>query len=523
MSKLTMFILALIVLGVIGAVVFYFMASRAEKEGFESASDASRFKGTIHVAGDDYIGYWPLTSLEFKRLLLQEGYAIEWTNDGGQYAQRHKKFAEGEYDIMVLPINSYLFHGRNANYPGVIIAAISDSKGADNVLAYKNMLSSNPTVNDLNQSGLKICVTPNSPSSFLLNIAIVHFDLTALKSTRVWEVATNGSQDAYEKFRRKDCGAAVLWELDVSRALESQEVASVYGSDKVAGMIIDVFVIQRSLVESEKMVAFFKAYFGTLQYYSENRVEMIEQIQKNPAFNSKDKAEQALRRIAWFDLKTNCNDWFSIPQSGIAQQQRREKIIEAIAQITDIMLEIGDIELDPLLGNPYKITIRTTDASALTRVCTMTENKSIADIGAKLPVARTFDALSDEEWSRLSVVGKMKIVPILFQSGTTKLTREAQDTITHELLAALELNYPQYRVLIRGHTAPSSDENANQLLSQARADSVREHLILSGLDQNRIKAAGVGSREPLPRPVGEGDLSYSSRLPRVEFILLEDK
>ncbi len=523
MRKSTMIVLALIVLGVIGAVVFRFMASRAEKEGFESASDASRLKGTINVAGDNYLGYWFLTSPEFKRRLRQEGYAQKWTSDGGNYPERHEKFARGEYDIMVLPVNSYILHGRTINYPGVIIDALSDSKGADNIVAYRDVVSSNPVVNDLGRPDLKICVTPDSPSSFLLGVAIVHFDLKTLKADQSKIVEANGSEDAYERLLRKECSAAVLWEPDVSRALDNPDIVSVFGSHQIAGLIIDVFVIQRTLVDDEKAFAFFKAYFETLQYYSANRDEMIEEIRKNSAFKSRERVEQALQRIAWFNIENNCRDWFSIPVAGIAEQQRREKIIETIVQVTDVMLEIGELERDPLRGNPYQITIRTTDQSALTRVCAAMQDTTISDIGAALPVARIFTPLNDQEWSGLKVIGKMKIVPILFQSGTTQITDEAQRTIDRELIAALEFNYPQYRILVKGHTTPSNDESANQALAQARADSVREYLVLNGLDQNRIKAAGVGSREPLPRPSNEGEQSYRSRLPRVEFILLEDK
>ena len=75
------------------------------------------------------LGYWFLTNREFTQRLRQRGYTLSWTNDQGNYADRHKKFAESRYDVMVLPISSYLLHGQASRYPGVIPVALSESKG----------------------------------------------------------------------------------------------------------------------------------------------------------------------------------------------------------------------------------------------------------------------------------------------------------------------------------------------------------------------------------------------------------
>ena len=117
----------------------------------------------------------------------------------------------------------------------------------------------------------------------------------------------------------------------------------------------------------------------------------------------------------------------------------------------------------------------------------------------------------------------LRVLPILFQSGAATLTAEGTKTVDQAATAIVH-NFPQYRVLVKGHTTPSGDEAANLRLSQERAEAVKNYLeTVRGIDSNRLRAAGVGSREPLLRPPGEGDLSYPFRLARVEFILLEDK
>jgi outer membrane protein OmpA-like peptidoglycan-associated protein len=84
-------------------------------------------------------------------------------------------------------------------------------------------------------------------------------------------------------------------------------------------------------------------------------------------------------------------------------------------------------------------------------------------------------------------------------------------------------NYPSYRIEIRGHTGPGSDELANQQLSLERAQAVAQRLIaVHGVDPDRVHAEGRGSSQPPPRKPGESERFFLYRLPRVEFVLLED-
>jgi hypothetical protein len=90
MKKLIIWILALALLALIGAIVFRFTAftqiiSSAQQEQIGKISKSNKIKDTIRVAGDNYFGYWFLTSKEFKIRLGQKGYALAWTNDGGNY------------------------------------------------------------------------------------------------------------------------------------------------------------------------------------------------------------------------------------------------------------------------------------------------------------------------------------------------------------------------------------------------------------------------------------------------------
>lgn len=53
------------------------------------------------------------------------------------------------------------------------------------------------------------------------------------------------------------------------------------------------------------------------------------------------------------------------------------------------------------------------------------------------------------------------------------------------------------QIQIAGHTDSDGEENANQLLSQKRAESVKNYLISQGIEANRIVAKGFGESHPI--------------------------
>ena len=84
-------------------------------------------------------------------------------------------------------------------------------------------------------------------------------------------------------------------------------------------------------------------------------------------------------------------------------------------------------------------------------------------------------------------------------------------------------HYPNFRVVIKGHTGLRGDPEENQLLSQERAESVARYLgVTYNVDSNRLRIVGLGSKLPLPQLPGESERAYSYRLPRVELALVAE-
>lgn len=115
----------------------------------------------------------------------------------------------------------------------------------------------------------------------------------------------------------------------------------------------------------------------------------------------------------------------------------------------------------------------------------------------------------------------MKVRPIVFQSGSYTLTFEGKKELDK---AAENLkHYPNFRVLVKGHTGFRGDAEANRVLSQHRAESVVRYLSEAyGIDPNRIRPIGYGGSKPLQKKPGESSRAYNYRLPRVELALVTE-
>src|SRR3989338_2553710 len=133
------FLLILILGG--GAVTFWKFYGPKFFERFQrETSDAAADSKTIKVGGDNYLGYFFLTSPEMRKQAARAGLRIDFTDDGGAYADRLEKFKKGEYDCIVLPIPSNIQHGAKHKFPGVIVASVAESRGADGVIGFANAL-----------------------------------------------------------------------------------------------------------------------------------------------------------------------------------------------------------------------------------------------------------------------------------------------------------------------------------------------------------------------------------------------
>ncbi|MFQ5600610.1 MAG: OmpA family protein [Candidatus Krumholzibacteriia bacterium] len=81
-----------------------------------------------------------------------------------------------------------------------------------------------------------------------------------------------------------------------------------------------------------------------------------------------------------------------------------------------------------------------------------------------------------------------------FASGSAELPAKA-DEILAGLIREL-LDDPELRIEVRGYTDDRGAAARNLVLSERRAQAVRDHLLASGIDAHRVRARGLGEAHP---------------------------
>ncbi len=511
-TRLKLF-LTLIIVGSVGIVGFYFARPHIIKGGQLITSDSGRAQGIVTIGIDNWVGYIPLCGRELRKRLHNSGILLQCQDDNADYPGRMKKFHAGNLDFAVATVDSYILNGAREEFPGTIVAVIDESKGGDAIIGRKDHIS---RIEELKiKSSYKIAFTPSSPSEHLLKSISSHFDIPALRDKRgSWRVEVNGSQDARKQLESGKVDAAVLWEPDVSRVLEDTRFVKLLGTEDTRKLIVDILVVNREYAKKypDRAKTVLSQYFHTLKAYRDQPDLLLEEIQSATKLSSQ-KSSALLKGVRWFNLTENARDWFGIAIDG----QSRENLVETIDSTVEILLDHKDFPTNPLPDHdPYRLQYRYFVEELL---------KEISQFGstgeASLSTEKKFATLTLDQWETLTEVGTLRVRPITFQSGTSDLSAEGKEEI-NQVVSNLD-HYPNFRVLIKGHTGVRGDLEANRALSLSRAESVRNYILeLHKTDPNQLRAVGLGSDHPLLRDPGEGDRAYEYRLPRVELTLVSE-
>jgi len=516
------FIVAVVVVAVAifaSARVIGYIKARQQKEVAERSSDAPALTEQVRVALDGWTGYAVLRSPQFRRYMEAEGIGLTVTDDSADYPARMTKLAAGEYDIVVATLDSYLVNARKVDYPGVIVFVVDESRGGDGIAARPEV----KTLNALAAPGVKIALTPNSPSDFLLRAVASHFDLSPLKVAGDWRVETTGSEAALKALRAGTVQAAVLWEPELTEATADGRFHKLFTTQKTEGLIVDVCIANREfLVNNPKAVeVFVKSYFESLRFYMADRAAFETQVAKD-AGTTPARAKLLLDGIAFATLTKNAQHYFGVLPGDLG----REELQNSLRAATEVLVETKLLSTDPLGGDFRRIVNSSFVATAYSSVGKPGATSSVFKDDPRAPeptpdIPLEFPVLSGEQWDRLNVIGTLRVRPVIFQSATGTLTDDGRNEL--ERTAADLALYPRCRLLVRGHTSTDGDPDANRALSQQRAEAVAEYLTQKfRIPAARMKPAGVGGDMPLPRDEGESDRRWKGRLPRVEILLVED-
>ena len=109
-----------------------------------------------------------------------------------------------------------------------------------------------------------------------------------------------------------------------------------------------------------------------------------------------------------------------------------------------------------------------------------------ADFNNKVATAMAAEAL-EEKIIRLDYV--------TFETGSSTLTSLSKYELDN--IVSVMKRYPNMTIEIGGHTDNTGDAEANQILSQSRADKVAEYLSNNGISQDRYTSVGFGQNNPI--------------------------
>lgn len=84
---------------------------------------------------------------------------------------------------------------------------------------------------------------------------------------------------------------------------------------------------------------------------------------------------------------------------------------------------------------------------------------------------------------------------LLFDTNSTTLQASSEEQL-HNVAEILKA-YPNVHAKIGGYTDNTGDANGNQVLSQQRADNVKQQLVNMGISADRLEAEGYGDQHPV--------------------------
>jgi|GEM_PF-1871457 len=134
-------------------------------------------------------------------------------------------------------------------------------------------------------------------------------------------------------------------------------------------------------------------------------------------------------------------------------------------------------------------------------------------IGEPEPVEEVVEEVPEEREALYVDEGQSLVLEgVTFASGSANLTLDAQ-RILDQVVAILK-KYSSMEVEIRGFTDNTGSYSLNVNLSQRRAESVKDYLVLNGIFPHRLKAFGFGPENPIaPNDTPEG----RAKNRRIEF------
>lgn len=464
--------------------------AKEEQSLIADTSASSAYDHTVVLQLDGFSGYAVLRSDLFRKLLKNEDIRLQIVDDEADYTERMKALDKGKAQFAAFPLNSFIQAGAKlGSFPASIITIIDETQGADAIVSYKAGLGA---IQDMDNPEARMVYTPDSPSEFLAEVTIESFILPKLSEK--WRVTADGSEDILRMMKGsnpQDPVAYVLWEPQVSEALELDGVHVLLDSSKTSGYILDTLVVNREFLRDHPEVVrtFVEMYCRALFTYQTDN-GMTELVREDAGLAGqklpKAYADNIVKGINWKNTTDNYAYFGLIPGGG-------ESIEDIIQKITRVMIDVDMLPGDPLNGRPatiyYDRTLRDMKGEGFHPGKKL--NVIATDLG--LPAEQASAAvelrrLSDSEWERLRPVGSFQVEQIRFPRMSDKITLQNERKL--QALAQRLKDWPSYYITIIGQSKQSSVEDLDALaldLAERRAQAAAGYLVDQGIPGERLR------------------------------------
>jgi OmpA-OmpF porin, OOP family len=141
--------------------------------------------------------------------------------------------------------------------------------------------------------------------------------------------------------------------------------------------------------------------------------------------------------------------------------------------------------------------------------------RTTLDIIDEKPLVTSLEFTPAEMMAALDSDGKISLYGILFEFDKATLQQPSGKQL-QDVVSLLALN-PELRLEIQGHTDSDGSAAYNQQLSQRRAESVRQYLLLFGIDPARLQAKGYGQTMPVAPNDSDENKAKNRRVELVKF------
>ncbi len=178
----------------------------------------------------------------------------------------------------------------------------------------------------------------------------------------------------------------------------------------------------------------------------------------------------------------------------------QENILKIAAFLKDKNIKNGAISINGNLFNLEGELKNEEDMNALNKLLTdfdpevyKMENLTTMAPKVEVEVEEVKTPSVDKTQDEISQL--LKANPIYFEFNSAKITMKSKEIL--DKVISLLKGVSNSGLKVEGHTDAGGDASYNKLLSQKRADSVKNYLLKNGDSEHKIEAVGYGEEQPI--------------------------